>query len=289
MTPAQARAFHAVAVEGSFTAAARLLNLSQPTLTNQVKVIETRYKVELFHRTSRGVRLTETGTFLLAIVRRMFGSYEEAVSFLEDVHGMRQGHLRVGAYGPYDVNRVLARFVEQFPGVQISTVFANSDELARRLSSYDVDVAVLSLAARRNELQAVPLCQPRLIVIAPRSSTWANRTTIRPSELADHTLIVREPGSEGRLAFEKLLLEAGVSRAKFFEFASREGVIGAVAAGLGLSAIFDEGFLPEDKIVQLAISGVSMRSNVQVACLKERCNNGPIRAFMDMAKEMDGT
>ena len=59
MTPAQARAFHAVAVEGSFTAAAKSLHLSQPTLTHQVKLIETRYKVELLHRTSRGARLTE--------------------------------------------------------------------------------------------------------------------------------------------------------------------------------------------------------------------------------------
>ena len=84
MTPAQARAFHAVAVEGSFTAAAKLLNLSQPTLTHQVKLIESRYKVELFHRTSRGARLTATGAELLAIVRRMFSDYDEAVAFLRE-------------------------------------------------------------------------------------------------------------------------------------------------------------------------------------------------------------
>ena len=78
MTPAQARAFHAVAVEGSFTAAAKLLNLSQATLTHQVKLIKIRYKVELLHRTSRGARLTATGADLLAIVRK-------------DVLGLRRG------------------------------------------------------------------------------------------------------------------------------------------------------------------------------------------------------
>ena len=55
-----------------------------------------RYKVELFHRTSRGVRVTETGAHLLAIVRRMFGSYDEAVAFLDEVHGMRQGQAGSG-------------------------------------------------------------------------------------------------------------------------------------------------------------------------------------------------
>src|SRR6266446_5487402 len=124
MTPAQARAFHAVAVEGSFTAAAKSLHLSQPTLTHQVKLIETR-------------------AGLLAIVRRMFAGYDEAVAFLDEAHGMRQGHLRVGSYEPYDLSRVLARFIERYPGIQISARFANSPELSSRLLQYDIDVAVL--------------------------------------------------------------------------------------------------------------------------------------------------
>ena len=173
MTPAQARAFHAVAVEGSFTAAAKSLHLSQPTLTHQVKLIETRYKVELFHRTSRGARLTETGAGLLAIVRRMFAGYDEAVAFLDEAHGMRQGHLRVGSYEPYDLSRMLVRFIERYPGIQISARFANSPELSNRLLQYDIDVAVLASTERREEFLAMPFRQPRLIAIAPRNETWS--------------------------------------------------------------------------------------------------------------------
>ena len=180
MTPAQARAFHAVAVEGSFTAAAKLLNLSQPTLTHQVKLIESRYKVELFHRTSRGARLTATGAELLAIVRRMFSDYDDAVAFLDEVHGMRQGHLRVGSYEPYDLSRMLARFIERYPGIRISAQFANSPELSNRLLQYDIDVAVLASTERRDEFLAMPFRQPRLIAIAPRNETWSKRDNLRP-------------------------------------------------------------------------------------------------------------
>ena len=182
MTPAQARAFHAVAVEGSFTAAAKLLNLSQPTLTHQVKLIESRYKVELFHRTSRGARLTATGAELLAIVRRMFSDYDEAVAFLDEVHGMRQGHLRVGSYEPYDLSRMLVRFIERYPGIRISAQFANSPELSNRLLQYDIDVAVLASTERRDEFLAMPFRQPRLIAIAPRNETWSKRDNLRPKE-----------------------------------------------------------------------------------------------------------
>src|SRR5262249_32493580 len=227
MTPAQARAFHAVAVEGSFTAAAKLLNLSQPTLTHQVKLIETRYKVELFHRTSRGARLTETGTELLAIVRRMFAGYDEAVAFLDEVQGLRQGHLRVGSYEPYDLSRVLARFIERYPGIQISARFANSPELSGRLLQYDIDVAVLASSERREEFSAMPFRQPRLIGIAPRNATWTKRDSLRRADLARETLIVREAGSIARQAFDKLLLDAGISQPRCFEFNSREGVLSA--------------------------------------------------------------
>ena len=71
MTPTQARAFLTVAIEGSFTGAAKRLNLSQPSVTTQVGLLERQYKVELFHRIGRGVRLTPGGNTLLPTVRRL--------------------------------------------------------------------------------------------------------------------------------------------------------------------------------------------------------------------------
>lgn len=283
MTPAQARAFHAVAVEGSFTAAAKALHLSQPTLTNQVKQIETRYRVELFHRSSRGVKLTDTGSRLLAIVRRMFGGFDEAIAFLEEVHGLQQGNLRVGSYEPYELSRVLAGYVQRYPGVQVTATFANSPELATRLINYDVDVAILASSEGREELHAAPFRQPRLIAIAERSELWSARTGLRPAEFANHTLIMREAGSAARKAFEQLLLEAGTTRARFLVFDSREGVLSAVAAGLGISAVFDEGMLPMERIVKLPIRGCNIRSDVRLMCLKERRHSAPIRAFFEAA------
>jgi DNA-binding transcriptional LysR family regulator len=143
MTPSQARAFLAVATEGSFTAAARRLAVSQPTVTSQVADIEKHYKVELFHRTGRGARLTAAGTVLLPVVRRMFASFEEALACLEDFRERRHGHLRVGAYGPYDVAALVARHKKRFPALSISVDIANSSTLAEKLLNYELDVALL--------------------------------------------------------------------------------------------------------------------------------------------------
>ena len=97
MTPTQARAFLAVATGGSFSGAAKRLNVSQPSVTTQVGSIERHYKVELFHRTGRGVQLSRAGTALLPMVRRLFTSLDEATAYLEDVRGQRHGYIRVGS------------------------------------------------------------------------------------------------------------------------------------------------------------------------------------------------
>lgn len=285
MTPAQARAFLAVAVTGSFTAAARQLALSQPTITSQVKGIERRYNVELFYRGSRGVRLTPTGETLLAIVRRMFGSYDEAVAYLEETRGLRRGHLRIGSYGPYDAIDMVAQFTARCPGIQTTVVFANSHDLPGLLRNYEIDVAVLARIDAYPDFSSVPLAAKQLVAIAPRKDKWMGRKSIRASDLAAERLVLREEGSAARVAFEQLLLGEGLTCAEFVEVGSREGVVAAVASGLGLSAIFDEGLIPEDRIVKLAITNCRIRSQIDVVCLRERAASPTVQAFMGVVKK----
>ena len=81
-TPAQLRAFHAVATEGGFTAAAKRLRLTQPAVTLQVKALEQHYGVELFFRRGRTVRLSAIGEQLLTLTQRINGLTDEAQELL---------------------------------------------------------------------------------------------------------------------------------------------------------------------------------------------------------------
>ena len=102
MTPTQARAFHAVGKEGSFTRAARALNVSQPTITTQVRELEKTYGVELFLRSSAGARLTETGSVLYRMVDQWQSLHRECQEFLSSARALKKGRLTIGTYGPYD-------------------------------------------------------------------------------------------------------------------------------------------------------------------------------------------
>ncbi|MCH7779110.1 MAG: LysR family transcriptional regulator, partial [Gemmatimonadetes bacterium] len=82
MNHTQLRSFHAVATEGGFTAASRVLNVGQPTITSQVKALERHFDVELFHRRGRRVELTEAGGNLFRIAQRIISLEAEAEDLL---------------------------------------------------------------------------------------------------------------------------------------------------------------------------------------------------------------
>jgi LysR family transcriptional regulator, low CO2-responsive transcriptional regulator len=285
MTPAQARAFQAAALEGSFTAAARALRVSQPTVTNQVKHLEQHYRVELFHRSGRGVRLTRTGDELLAIVRRMFGSYREAIEYLLASQGMRRGTLRLGCYGPYDATRMLARFKQRYPAIQSSISFANSRLLGKQLLDYELDVAVFGRIDYHPEFHILPFSRPPLILIAPHDGPWRSRR-VTPAQLQGQRFICRESGSAVRVAFDQLLADTGIRTGDLTEIGSREGVVSAVAEGMGVAVMFDEGPLPRHRIVKLAISGCDIRTDVDVVCLAERRDSPIIKSFLEIAAQL---
>jgi LysR family transcriptional regulator, low CO2-responsive transcriptional regulator len=285
MTPAQARAFLAVAIEGSFTAAARRINVSQPTVTSQVGSIEKKYKVELFHRTGRGARLTAAGSTLLPILRRMFASFDEAVAYLEDLRGLRQGHLRVGSYGPYDVAALVARYKQRFPALSISVDLANSRTLAQKLLNYELDVALLDRIDDHPEFHVFPFRAPTLVVIAPKTAAWAGRRSISVEELKDHVLVCREPGSATRAAFDRLVGTMDVPPHRLLQFGSREGIVSAVAEGAGLGTIFNEGVLPDNLVIKLSIRGRVISSKVDVVCLAERRTSQLISDFLMIARD----
>lgn len=286
MTPTHARAFLAVALKGSFSEAARSLRVTQPTVTNQVKQIETLYEVELFYRSGRGALLTPVGASLLPIIRRMFGSFEEATSYLDDVKGHRRGNLRIGSYGPYDVMRIVGRYRKRFPDVSLSVDFANSESLAEKLLNYDLDIAVLGRIKRQPEFHTLPFSHPPLVVIAPRNDKWIGKHFVSAKDLKDETIVRRESGSAARASHDRFFENVKIPANRILQFGSREGVISAIAEGLGAGTIFDEGFLPLDRVVKLKISGPPILSKVDVVCLADRESNSLISSFLNIAQEL---
>lgn len=280
MSYASLRAFHAVASHGSFTRAAESLGVTQPTLSAQVKALQESYGVALLDRRGRGVAATSLGEQLLDITRRLFLLEEEADELLSRARDLTAGHLRVAAGGPYYAVPLLAAFGARHPGVHISLLIGNSEEVLDALVHYRADVAVISDLEPDPRLESIPYAEHRLVVFVPRKHPWARSRGIRLQDLEGQPMVLRETGSMTRRLFERATSKAKVKPRVIMEIESREAVSEAVAAGLGIGVVSEAEFGHDERLAAVPVIDITMLTREYVVCLKERRRLRIVAAFL---------
>jgi aminoethylphosphonate catabolism LysR family transcriptional regulator len=285
MIHAHLRAFHGVAIHGSFTQAARMLHVTQPTLSGQVKALEERYGVKLFERRGHGIELTEFGQAALAITRQLFRHEAEVEQLFLSARELITGTLRVGADSPYFITPLLAQFHRRYPGIHLSIITGNSRELMKSLETHRCEIAVLpNVPTDDQRLHAIALAPDKLVVFTSMSHAWAERRSIRIEELADERIVLRESGSTTRSIFEAAMKEANVPLDDTIEISGREGVREAVAAGLGIGVVSENEFGNDTRLHALTVKNALLEHDEYVVCLEKTRSMRVVSAFLDIVE-----
>ncbi len=286
---AELKAFYMVARLGSITEAAKKLGLSQPTVTTQIRHLESQYSVELFYRGGRRLSVSEEGARLLPMVKALLQQEADIEFFLRN-SGQVQGALRIAATAPYYILDLVKAFRERLPQVEVSMEIGNSQQVLEALEEYRVDVAASSQL-----LDDPRLIRPRLIrrvlgsdplvLAVHRNHPLAIHDHVPLSALAGHCLLMREPGSTTRQLTEELLRDARVSHGPLLEIGSRESIREAVLRNIGISIIARQE-VPHDP--QLRVLSIENAPQIPeyLYCLKERKSARLPAAFMGLAQEM---
>ena len=285
MNYAQLKAFHAVAGHGSFTRAAAALHVTQPTLSDHVRALESHYGVRLFERRGKGVVLTGLGEALLNITRRQFNLEAEAEQLLSGAHGLKGGTLRVAADGPYLILPLLGSFHRRYPDIKLSIRFGNSKQVLEELFQRRSDIALLPEIGEDERVYARPLREDRLVLLVPAGHAWSGRRTLQVAELAGQRLLVRETGSNTRAVFEQALADARVIPAEMLEIGSREGVREAVAANLGIGVIAESEIGVDDRLHALRIRDARVKVVASLVCLQASRRSDVLKTFFDFIDE----
>ncbi len=284
MNSTQRRSFHVSAELGGFTAAAKALRISQPTITAQVRELETLYGVELFARRGRNVVLTSVGEELYEMTKRIAHLEGEAKEFLQAHGGLQAGHLKLAAVGPFHATDVLVALKTQYPEIQVSVQLGNSQRTLERLLEFTADVAMIAHFEDDPRVEMVPFSRHRVIVFVHADHPWFSRKSVRMQDLEGQDFVLREQGSTTRLAFETALEEAGISINPVVEIGSREAVWKAVEQGIGIGAVADFEFVPHPRLRTVEISDAEISTSYQIAYLKERSNSRLIQTLIRIAR-----
>jgi aminoethylphosphonate catabolism LysR family transcriptional regulator len=276
-------AFHQVATEGSFTGAARKLNVGQPTISSHVSNLEGRFGVELFHRRGRTIQLTPTGKMLYDITHDLYGHEQEAVAFLNAIRNLEYGELKFSAVGPYDVMELLAALRERRPGIRCSVRLAIIDEVLEDIEAFRADIGVVGRDPASQTIHSAFYNQHRIFVVVNRKHRFAGKRSVSMKDLQGEPMIIRSPSSTTQESFDRAATAAGVETDPVFEIESREGLREAIVRGLGIGVISETEFAPHPELHPLAVTDAEMHTRAYIACLKARRNRPLIREVLALA------
>jgi DNA-binding transcriptional LysR family regulator len=287
--------FEAVARHLHFTRAALELHVAQPSVSQQIQKLEVELGRALFHRTRRGVELTEAGRLVLPHVRGVLAQVADIAAEVRELSGMRIGTLRIGAppsIGTHVLPGALGTFSRQYPGISLVVREGGSLSLVEWLVAGELDLAVVIEAggmtrSRQPALTTEPLFTERLLLAVPRGHRLAARRAIDVAELSQEAFVMlREGAYDLRDQTLAACRAAGFEPRVAIDGSEMDSALRFVAAGLGvaiLPASVLDGASP-DAPVGVRLSDRSLRRQLVLARRRDRPWSASARVFAGLLR-----
>lgn len=258
--------FCKVAELGSFSRAAEAVYLTQPTVSGHIASLEQALGLRLFDRLGRKTALTNAGQIFYRHAKEILKLRDEALNAIYEFSHLIRGRITVGGStipGEYILPKAMGAFQREAPGISITLVIADSQEIVDRVLAGEVETGVVGMRFDGERVETRPLFKDRVIIIASPQHLIAKKGEVTWDELRSVPLLIRERGSGTREAFERYVTEAGYRLEDFTiigEVGSSTAVKEGVKAQIGLGFVSDLAVREEiagEIITEITIKGSS--------------------------------
>ena len=275
VTLRQIKVFVSVARHLSFTRAARELHLTQPAVSQQVKLLEDEVGLPLFEKIGRQIQLAPAGTELLHYATQTLELMREAGEALAAMRGLKRGVLKLATVSTakYFAPSLLSAFRPAYPEVTIQFDVGNREEVIKQMAANETDLVIMGRPPRELETVAAPFAKHPLVIIAAPDHPLASRKRIALKQLADEQFLIREEGSGTRASMEHVFRERNVPIRVSMEVSSNETIKQAVIAGMGIGFISAHTVgleLAAGKLVCLDVVGLPIIRDWYVMYLRDK-------------------
>lgn len=258
------RSFWAVATCGGFSAAARFLDVGQPTLTRQIKELEDGYRIVLFNRQSRTVRLTPEGETLLPIVRRVFEGVSQAETFLKQYAAT---NVRIATVTTIAASRVIDLLKSANPDTKVAVSMGPSETVHRWLIEEKSDIGIFTLKEPDPALEAVEIGRYPLLAILPPGHRLLQKDEISVMDLLHEPIVAGSPAAQARLIVEELARQRGFALDIVQEIDEPKMIIEMVRVGFGIGVLGYTGIAERGVTTARLIKDSQDIIPVHIACL----------------------
>lgn len=289
MTPDQLLTFCVAAEHGNISQAAKALHLSQPAVSGQLQALQQSFGEALYQRQGRGIALTPAGQRLLVCAQRLRTAMQEALNERDAHQSLTQGLLRIGASttpASYLLPELVAQFKQQHANVNIQMIAGNTAEIISRVRELDIAIVEGELdthTLKTNEVR--PWQTDEVVAILPPHHRLAKRRSVKLSELAHESLVMREDGSGVRNLIMQAFAQDKLAISGFLELAGVEGIKQAVRAGLGVGFVSQLSLGHEDGTLVGVRIGEGLNRSIRIVMPG---TTKPSRATTAFLKVIDG-
>jgi DNA-binding transcriptional LysR family regulator len=272
--------FLAVAEYGSFSEAGRRLHLSQSAISQTIHNLEKHFGARLYIRKGRSVHLTEAGQVLKPSARELLATVSRLEDTMTSLQGEVAGEITIGCSttsGKYLLPGLIARFRRQYPHVRVNVSIHSRDGVINRLHSGDVPLGVSSKRIDHKDLEYQEFFTDEVILIVPSGHRWAKYGRIKPDDLLDEPIILREEAAgthevlvaglrQHDIAPDMLNVVMELGNAEAIEMAVEEGIGMAFVSRLAAARGLDLG-----RVVEVEVEGMPLSRRLYMA----RCQRYP--------------
>ena len=289
LTIRQLRALAALSDNGSVTAAANKLNLTQPAVTLQLRNLQDLAGLPLIQRTSDGMILTGAGQEVLALYERIEAAISGCAATLDMIAGRTGGRISIGAVSTakYFVPFAIAAFSKLHPKMDISLSIGNRQEMRQALRGYELDFAIMGRAPPDVEVETHLIGDHPHIIVAARGHWLAQDFGLAAVDLTHETFLTREQGSGTRMLMEQLFADTELQPTIGMEMSSNETIKQAVIAGLGIAFISAHTVateLEDGRLVALDVAGLPVVRQWFVVRRQDKVLLPPAQAMLDFLR-----
>ncbi len=236
------RIIDALERHSTLAGAADALHLTQPALSHAMKKLEERYHCKIWQRKGRNLQLTQAGSYLLDLSRRLLPQLEEAEQMLSAYGAGKRGRLRIGmeCHPCYEwLLGVIRPFLQRWPDVDLDVLQRFRFDGYAALAAYNVDVLITSDPSSDHSFVHVPVLEYETRLIVHNKHPLLRRRILRPDDLHDQSIITFPVARERLDIFSQFLSPAGIEPAAQLHTEAIEIMLELVVAGRGVCTLPD--------------------------------------------------
>ncbi|MDD3368312.1 MAG: LysR family transcriptional regulator [Lachnospiraceae bacterium] len=286
----QLKTFVAVAEYKKMSEAAKKLYISQPTVSQIISDLESEYKVELFERQAKELKITQAGALLLANAQEIIAINEHIEQSMHNISSKRP--LRIGAtltIGNTLMSTLVEFMLQSHPDIDVTVFIDNTRMIEHRMIHNELDIALVEGIIVREEILTEPVIDDYLKIICSMNHPFAKKDLVTMDELRNQDFIMREKGSGTRAIFENIMVSNHVPFTTKWECSSGTAIIDAVRHNMGLGVLSERCVkepVAKKELHVCSIKDISMKRFFYICYNQQHPVTSQMRDFITAAKSM---